>query len=203
MSVKVTGLVLVFAALAAQDAIAQRRGLVDISPDNYRHGFWLSGGIGWGQESFKFGSEPFSEGLGKPTISLAIGGTPDSHVRLGGEVTVWVNEFQDTDSGENITETLSSVMLVARVFPVRTSGLFIKGGAGLGITSADVEFGLGSSETGFGTVLGAGYELKLGRSLFLTPEVNWHRSTFEKRGDDTLHERLVNASVVVTWQPGR
>jgi hypothetical protein len=203
MKLKVAGLVMVIAALAARDVVAQRRGLVDISPDHYRHGFWLSGGLGWGQEAYKYGSDPYSEGLGKPTFSLAIGGTPDAHVRLGGEATVWMNEYQDFDTGENITETLSSVMLTARVFPVRTSGFYLKGGAGLGVTAADVDFGFGSSETGFGTVLGAGYELKLGRSLFIAPEMTWHRSTFEKRGDDTLHERLVNFSVGITWQPGR
>ena len=38
----------------------------------------------------------------------------------------------------------------------------------------------------------------------LAGQANNHSSpAFEKRGDDTLYERLFNVSIGVTWQPGR
>ncbi len=190
-------------AVLASDAEAQRRrGLVDVSPADGRRGFWLDGGLGWGEESFKFGNEPWSEGLAKPTFNLRLGGTPNPNLRLGGEVTVWANRYQDLD-GENLTETLSSVLAVARVFPSRTTGFYLKGGAGLGVSAVDVDFGQGTSETGLATTLGAGWEIKLSRALSLTPEVAWYRHSYTKRDDDTLHERLANVSLAITWQPGR
>ena len=90
-----------------------------------------------------------------------------------------------------------------RVFPSRNLGLFLKGGAGLGLTYASVDYGNSTSESGFATNLGAGWEIKLGREIFLTPGVDWYQHSFQKRDDDTLYERLFNVSLAVIWQPGR
>ena len=60
-----------------------------------------------------------------------------------------------------------------------------------------------TTETGFATVLGAGYEIKLSNKLFLTPAFDWFQSSYQKRDDETLHERLFNFSLSLTWQPGR
>jgi hypothetical protein len=79
----------------------------------------------------------------------------------------------------------------------------VKGGVGLGITHAGVEFGNATTETGFVSSLGAGWEIKLSRNLFFTPAVDWYQHSFEKRDDDTLYERLFNVSIGLTWQPGR
>jgi hypothetical protein len=187
-------------------ALAQRKGLVEVSPPHYRHGFWLEGTFGWGEESYKFANDPYNEGLGKPTFGIHLGGTVNPHLRLGFEWTIWVNNYQDVDISNNpfdVTETLNSFMATARVFPSRNLGLFLKGGAGLGLTYASVDYGNSTSESGFATNLGAGWEIKLGHNVFLTPGVDWYQHSFQKRDDDTLYERLFNVSLAVTWQPGR
>lgn len=191
----------------------RRRGLVDVSPSSDRRGFWLEGAIGWGEESYRCTPQicgagvpvGYTDALGKPTLSIRLGGTVNPHLRLGGEVTTWWNSYSDFDDiGEfDVTETLTEVMAIARVYPVRDLGLYVKGGAGLGVTTASVEFGDTDSETGFATTLGAGYEIKVSRQLFITPAVDYYMNRFEQRNADTLKERLWNFSIGVTWQPGR
>ncbi|MEK6687646.1 MAG: hypothetical protein AABZ01_04190, partial [Gemmatimonadota bacterium] len=126
---------LIHTASVWSEASAQRKGLVDVSPDHFRRGVWLEAGLGWGKESWKLGNDPYTDQLGKPTFRLAIGGTPKSWIRLGGEGTVWVNSYQDSDDegSFNVTETLSNVMAVARVYPIRNAGLFLRGGLGIGV----------------------------------------------------------------------
>ena len=54
------------------------------------------------------------------------GGTIGQRLRLGGEIIAWVNE-----EGHAV-ESLSSVLLVARFYPLSAAGLYLKGGVGLG-----------------------------------------------------------------------
>jgi opacity protein-like surface antigen len=181
----------------------RRRGLVDVTPAHQRRGFWLEGGLGWGREAYRFDDQhAWSESLSKPTLSISLGGTPSPTLRLGAQITGWWNRYQD-DDGFNITETLTSVLAVGRVYPMRSLGLYLKAGAGVGVSGADVEGGVGTTETGFAYTLGAGYEIKLSRTLYLTPAVDWTRFSFEKRGEPTLRERLLNLSLSLTWQPRR
>ena len=189
-------------AMVTTEAAAQRRGLVDVSPTSDRRGIWLEAGGGWGQEAYKFGSDPYSSNLGKPTFDFRIGGTLNPYLRIGAEVTAWWNSYQN-DDGYHVNESLTQLMAIGRVYPVKDLGLFAKGGAGVGWTSASVDYGNATTETGFATVLGAGYEIKLSRKVFLTPAFDWYQSSYQKRDDATLHERLLNFSLSVTWQPGR
>ncbi len=195
---------LLAATVVTSSAEAQRRrGLVDVSPEHYRRGFWLEGAIGMGGESFAFGNEPYTEAIEKPTVSLRIGGTVNPNLRLGAEFTTWWDEYYSPEDDVNITETLTHLMAIGRIFPAREIGLFGKVGGGLAVTTSHVEFGNTVSETGFGGVLGAGYEIKVSPKLFITPAFDYYVSRFTERNDDTLKERLWNVSIGVTWQPGR
>ena len=216
----VIGLTLGLAVITAEEVTAQRRGLVDVSPTHGRRGFWLEGGLGWGRESYQCTEEitcgegrgpgDYSRWVGKPTFSLGLGGTVSPALRLGVEATIWVNSYSDefVDGGdvfvENVTETLTGVMAVGRFYPSREAGVFLKGGAGLGVTAVSLEFGgAPPAETGLAWKLGAGYEIQVARQLFITPQLEWASHAFEKRNADTLRERLLNLSLAVTWQPGR
>lgn len=176
-----------------------RRGLVELPPEGTRQGFWMAGGFGYGKESFRFGNEPFFDNAEKPVFALRMGGTPNQNLRLGGEVVSLVNPMTD-DEGYRITETLTSINLIGQFYPVPTAGFFVKGGAGIGVSATSVEYGNTLSETGFAVQYGVGYDIKLGRTLALTPTVEMIRHRFTKAGDDTLHERLFHFGVALTWQ---
>lgn len=195
-------LALAATALLASDALAQRRGLVDVTPPHHRRGFWVEGGLGWGNEAYKFGGDPYSPTLGKPTFNLQLGGTVNPHLRLGGEWNVWWNNYQNEDFYD-VNEALHHVGAVARIYPATALGLFLRGGVGLGITSASVDYGTGTSETGFGYNAGVGYEIKVSNVLYITPQAVMYWSSYQKRGDETLYERLGAISLSVTFQPGR
>ena len=201
-TLRIATLALVGAALLASDAAAQRRGLVDVTPAHHRRGFWVEGGLGWGQEAYKFDSDPYSSNLGKPTFDLQVGGTVNPYLRLGAEWNVWWNDYQN-DDGYDVSENLHYVGAIARVYPSKALGLFAKGGLGLGISSASVDYGTGTSETGFAWNAGVGYEIKVSKVLYITPQAAWYFSSYQKRDDATLYERLFNISLNVTFQPGR
>jgi len=182
------------------DAQRPRRGLVELPPPGTRHGVWLGGGLGAGAEAWRFDQEDWTEDLRKPTFSFRVGGTPDEHLRLGGELTTWVNPYTDL-SGFDVTESLTSLTLIGQFYPIRTSGLFLKGGAGVGFSAVTVEGGDNTTETGFVVQYGAGYDIRLGRKLFLTPTVEFFRHQFTQRDEPTLHERLFNIGIAITYQP--
>lgn len=197
--------------LPASTLVAQRRrGLVDVSTPNDRHGAWLSFGLGAGTDTYRYDVDSqFGHSLTKPTFFISGGGTVNPHLRLGGEINAWVNQYTDA-TGYGITETLVGGLLTAQVYPVKDLGFFLKGGLGLSRSAAYVSGGgySGPGENGFAYLYGAGYEQKLARNFFITPLVSVmnHVSNPGNRGGDplgALHERVVTFGVSLTFQPGR
>lgn len=214
MRTQTRGLLMVVGLLAALplgDAAAQRRrGLVDVSPAHARHGFWFSAGLAAGGESSRFSNDPagYNETLYKPTLSLALGGTVNPNFRLGGEMKIWSDEYYDAIADANVTETLFGALLVGQFYPSRSMGLFLKGGGGVsrvGTSVGDGFFGDDVGEWGFAYLVGAGYEARVGRNVFITPFVDLMHHRSSQRGDPlgTLHDRLVSFGVNITFQAGR
>ena len=214
-----TALAAAFVLIPGTDLLAQRRrGLVDVSHRNDRHGLWLNFSLAAGAENYKYaneagcngaiGSYQRCESLYKPSIAIAIGGTPSPYLRLGGEINAWFYEYNDPDLG-SVTSYLVGGLITGQVFPVRTLGLFGKLGAGISRSGESFDYAGGTGETGFAYMLGAGYEIKLGRNIFLTPSVNlMHHISSIGAGQDidnlgTFRERVVTFGVGLTWQPGR
>jgi len=197
----------------------RRRGLVDVSPASERHGFWINFSGGAGAENWRFTNEAPSgscsrpvgayqcEDNWKPSIALGLGGTVNPNLRLGGELNGWIWSHQDNASGAHVTSYLASAMLVGQFYPVSRLGAFVKGGVGLSQSGEDFYGPDDISETGFAYLLGAGYEIKLSRSIFLTPMVSLlhHVSTNPDDIDNlgTFHERVLTIGVGITIQPGR
>jgi hypothetical protein len=202
--------------IPGSDLMAQRRrGLVDISPRSERHGFWLTLGAGAGGENYRYSNVPGwgrASDLYKPSLWLALGGTVSPNFRLGGEINGWINYYTDS-TGVGVTESLVGGMLTGQFYPMRDQGLFLKGGAGISRSGTSINSyggysGTSVGETGFAYEIGAGYELRLGRTLFLTPVVNYmeHRSSpGGNTGDNlgNLKERVLTIGVGLTLQPGR
>ncbi|MHB1329002.1 MAG: outer membrane beta-barrel protein [Gemmatimonadales bacterium] len=205
-----TALALALSVIAVHGAEAQRRrGLVDITPSSERRGFWLNLGLGAGTESSRLEPETeYSEGLTKPTFNLRLGGTVSPHLRLGGEIIGWADSRYDSELEGNIRSYLGGVFLVGQIYPIRTAGLFIKTGVGVTRSGEDVDGPGDLHEDGFGWTVGAGYEVRLSRSLYLTPTIDLmqHRSQIRDEAGVLLpafHNRLLTVGVALTLQPGR
>jgi hypothetical protein len=187
----------VAAPMRAQEATP--RGLVEVREGN-RGGFWGSFGLGAGGESYDLrDGAGYNDVLYRPTVDLRLGGTVSQSLRLGGEALAWID-----DQGDR-TETVSSFLFIAQFYPISTSGLYLRGGAGLGRNEVDFKdgFGFGVGDTGFAGLVGAGWELKVGRRIYINPSVDLVGQTYSGRGGDRYHERLVNFGVGVMFQTGR
>ncbi len=185
-----------FSPLTAQRA-QRERGIVELEPAGIRGGFYATLGIGAGREQFKFSDDPqFSEALTKPTLTLRLGGTPNTSTRVGAELFGWSNEVDDG------TESFAAFLLSAQFYPGRTSGLYLKGGGGFARSGIDYTNGSSATETGFAWSAGAGYDLPLSRSVSLGPTVDFYQGSFTRRNEPTLTERVLNIGVQFTFQTG-
>jgi hypothetical protein len=182
-------------------AVAQKQdppaGLVEVK-EGGRRGFWFAAGLGAGGESNDFvAGSGYSEAFYQPTVSLKAGGTVSRNLRLGGEVLSWFNEEGDA------VESLSSLLLIAQFYPLRAAGLYLKGGLGIGRNAVEFDDGFDVGDTGFAGLIGAGYELRLGRHVYLTPSLDLVGHTYEGRAGGSYRERLVNFGLGVLIQTGR
>ena len=204
--ISVVAAALVLGLVARSDA-QRRRGLVDVSSDSDRHGFWLNLGVGAGREQSRFADEPnWTEGLTKPTGSLILGGTVNPNFRLGAQLSGWADTH--FDQGDRVTDYLAAVMLVGQFYPSRRSGFYLKGGAGFSRAGTAVDGPFDLHEDGLGWTAGLGYEIKLSRSIFVTPMAEFFQHRSEVRDDNgvrqpALYDRLMTIGVALTIQPGR
>jgi hypothetical protein len=172
-------------------------GLVEVK-EGGRGGFWLGLGIGAGGESYDPRSGVgYSAVLYRPTVSLRIGGTVSQHLRLGGEVLSWINE-----NGPAV-ESLSSALFVAQFYPASSLGFYLKGGLGIGRNAVDFDDGFDLGDTGFAGLVGAGYELRLGRRFYLNPVVDLVGHTYDDRYGGSYRERLVHFGLGILVQTGK
>jgi hypothetical protein len=161
----------------------------------HRHeGFWVGFGLGGGVNT----ADNVAEGKrGGAAAYVRLGGTLSQKWLLGGELSIWGRQ-DDTFLGDNtISLTRSNATLTAMFFPSDKGGLFLKGGLG----GANVEYEAGGvkvSEQGVGTTLGFGYDVRLGRNLYLTPNFDLLIQTFE-RASETTTNTLVLLTIGLTW----
>jgi hypothetical protein len=185
--------------IAGGSAMAQDapRGLTLVR-EGGRAGFWGGISIGAGGEAFDLrDGAGYSEELYRPTVSFRLGGTVNQNLRLGGEVLAWINEQHRS------VESLTSVLFVGQLYPLATSGLYLKGGVGLGRNAVDFDAGGGVGDTGFAGLVGAGWELRMGRHWYLNPSVDVVGHSYTGRGNERYRERLVNFGLGVVFQSGR
>jgi hypothetical protein len=180
-------------------ALAQEtpRGLVEVRGGG-RAGFWGALGLGAGGESFDLrDGAGYATPLYRPTVSLRLGGTVSQQLRLGGEILAWID-----DQGDR-TETLSSFLFITQFYPLTEAGLYLKGGLGLGRNEVDFDDGFGVGDTGFAGLLGTGWEVRVGRRIYLNPVIDLVQHAYTGRGGDRYRERLVNLGFGVLFQSGR
>jgi hypothetical protein len=187
-------LLLAIPLLSAQ-AQDHRRGIRQVDRDG-RHGFWGVFELGGGSEAVNIDNDAlgYSDELVRPSFAIRLGGTVNPHVRLGGEINGWVND------GNGVTETVGGALFVAQLYPSRRAGFFLKGGVGYGWSSVDDDFGADVSDGGFASNVGIGYDIKIGRRLYLVPtaNVNFYRLNGSPDGDYT--ERVGTIGLGIAYQ---
>jgi hypothetical protein len=159
-----------------------------------RHeGFWIGFGIGGGVNA-----SANNDRRGGGAVAVRLGGTLSQKFLLGGELSAWGRQ-EDTILGDNsLTVTRSNVTFTAMFFPSADGGFYIKGGLGGANVEAEAS-GVKVTEQGVGTTLGLGYDVRLGRNLYLTPNIDWLIQTFENEVGETTSNSLFLVTVGLTW----
>ncbi len=160
------------ASAAAQPGRAQ-------DPATDHKGFYIGFGLGPGRLAIDCSEcgvpEPgrvFGGGTSGGFL-LGMGGAVRPNVLLGGEITGWLT----TSSGPR-TAGVVDLAFVAQVYPQPRSGLFVRGGVGVGgAVLEDESLGLlgdlAISSTGFSLRAGIGYDFRFGDSFGLAPFVDY------------------------------
>jgi hypothetical protein len=153
-----------------------------------REGFWLGAGLGYG--SLALGCDGCSGLSREGALSgyLKLGGTVNPSLRLGGETNGWVK----SESGVTFSTGLAAGTVT--VYPAPANGLFLKGGAGVSYAKVDVSGSGSDSETGWGGIAGIGYDIPVGRTLYLTPVANWVYGHYSD-----WHTTNVQLALGITW----
>lgn len=132
-----------------------------------REGFWI--GFGFGGGSAGLSCNVVCDSLSRETGFsgyLKMGGTLSPKLLLGGESTGWTKSEQGT------TAQLGILSASVYFYPSPATGFFVKGGPGFSVYTAD-DGTTKESGTGFGFILGAGYDLRVGGNISITPVVNF------------------------------
>jgi hypothetical protein len=165
------------ASADAQPRGARRPGVQDPATDH--QGFYIGFGLGPGRLVID------CEECGVPDrggawsggtsggFMFGMGGAISPTVLLGGEVTTWV-----TSASRPRNSAVANVSFVTQVYPRPRSGLFVRGGLGVGVAILEDEsLGILGSDaitsTGFSAKAGLGYDFRFGGSFGLTPFVDY------------------------------
>lgn len=148
-----------------------------------RDGFWISGGLGYGS----LGCENCgSQREGSISGDLSLGGTISPRFLLGVGSAAW------TKSDQGATLTVGTLDARVRFYPSTTGGFFLTGGVGFGSVRGDFG-GFTATETGVGTILGLGWDIRVAKNTSITPYWNG----FAMKNDNT-DANVGQAGIAVT-----
>lgn len=151
-----------------------------------RDGFWIGFGLGYGSANISCDSCASGPRTGGIAGFVQLGGTVNRHVRIGGAVHAWWH------SDGIATETLSNVGAALYYYPDVRSGFFLSGG--LGLSNYHVDSSPSFDGWGWGFTAGAGYDVRVGRDVSLTPAV-----TYAYGGVGDVNESGVG-TIVTGWK---
>lgn len=154
-------------------------------------GFWIGFGFGGGVNLSK-GLD--NERLTSGAFYVRLGGTPNQRLLLGFEAIGWARERDD------VILSRGNATFTGMWYPCRCGGVFLKGGIGSAAVSRDDHSGNDhhtDTKGGFGTTLGVGADLKIGRNLYLTPNLDWLFQKFDSDVANSNH--LFLFTLGLTW----
>jgi len=156
-----------------------------------RRGFWIGVGFGYGS----LGVEDGDEREGGFSGTLKLGGTLSQNLLIGVQTNGWTKTFEEVDA----SLTFGILAAVVQFYLGSNSGFYLSAGGGLGTLSGEA-FGQTETKTGFGWVVGAGYDLRLGRMFSLTPYVNFVGSSFDIFDiGESVSFNLIQGGLAVNW----
>lgn len=164
-----------------------------------RGSFWASGSLGVGGEAIAAPGSvtPWGQSRTAPTLSFGIGGTLSNSFRLGVEGFAWFKP------GDQNIESVTTLMVTGRLYPLAKSGLFLKSGIGFGRYGVDEFDDCGCnnysvvSDYGLAWSVGAGFEAPVAHGLSIGPMVEVTRMNVS--GPDGYRERVVNFGISLTF----
>ena len=149
------------------------------SSDRERHGMW--GGLGLGYGSWNCNGCGNMSGL---SGNLRLGGTLNPNLLLGAGTFGFYHS--ESSSGTTVAFTIGGLAGLADFYPSATGGLFFQAGLGYGQSTVDMS-GFGSASfNGFMDVLGLGYDVKAGNTLYLTPNLNYFQVHTDGETDNVI-----------------
>jgi len=196
---RIAALVLLGSLVLVAPAVAQE------TPVQPHKGLWGGFGFGGGVNLTSTMDEGSLWGF---SAWARIGGTLNQRVLLGAESSGWLGSRGGVDFTRG---NLSGVVL----FYPRGGGVFLKGGVGFAyimssIYSSTTVGGVyysnstSQSQGGFGATAGLGYDLKIGRNIYLVPEVDWYLQAVGSQtsiifGDTPGTNNIITLSLGLTW----
>jgi hypothetical protein len=159
--------------------------------------FWFGLGLGGGNESVKFtGQEFYGDEVTAPSFTARLGGTPNRMLRVGAEAFVWGDQQNLND------HTVGSFLFIGQFYPAGIrQGFYLKGGLGLAWNRERQNGFTVFSDGGYGSVLGAGYEIRAGRHFSVAPTIDLHTQSYNNPGVvNDYRERVVNLGVSVVFR---
>jgi hypothetical protein len=158
--------------------------------------WWESIALGAGSRALRYpgGGETYGPGSTGATLNAEVGRRVSRHAGLGLEYIGWLGDFQEDFFG-----ALQSLLAIARVHPLGAVGPFLKVGGGVATYSVyDMVYDeLASFDLGVAYVVGAGWDIPMGRDLVISPIIEWQHFTLA--GDRSYHGRLLNVGLMITW----
>ncbi len=108
-----------------------------------------------------------------------IGGTLNQRVLLGAESSGWIGSHNEVDLSRG------NLSAVALFYPSARGGFYLKGGIGFAYITTSISSSttiggvfyfnsVSESQGGFGATAGVGYDVRLGRNIYLVPAVDWY-----------------------------
>ena len=151
---------------------------------NLRDGFWFSGGLGYGS----LGCDDCTSREGSVSGDLSVGGTLSQRWLVGVGSSAW---SKTTDQGARLT--VATLDARVRFYPSTTGGFFLTGGIGAGSLRGDFG-GLSATETGVGTILGLGWDIRVASNASVTPYWNG----FAMRKNENVNANVGQAGIAIT-----
>jgi hypothetical protein len=162
--------------------------------------YFASFGLGVGSEAISVGAPGVhSPWRIRPSATFAAGVSVGQALRVGFDGFSW---FNATDDG---VEAVLTAMFGTRLYPLPANGLYLHAGVGVGrygllhdlVNEYYCECASTSTEVGWAYSLGAGYDVPVGRGLWMGPVVEMIR--FNVPGPDGYRERVVYFGISLTY----